>query len=259
MLGARNIIVRAGTCPIVSAASLAVQRGELVGLLGPNGAGKSTLIRALAGLVRHEGEVLLDGALAASLAPRARARLLAYLPQSRQVEWGITVREVVALGRHPFQRRFARLTEADEAAIDAAMAETGVAAIASRSATVLSGGEQARVLLARALAAQTPLLLADEPVAALDPFHQLAVMEILQQRARSGAGVLVVLQELTLAARFLDRVVLLHRGEIACQGPPGEVLVPAVLEQVYGVTPLVGEHEGEAWLLPWSRRAERPV
>jgi iron complex transport system ATP-binding protein len=253
MLSAHSISVRIGHCPIVDAVSLSVAPGEFVGLLGPNGAGKSTLIRALAGVTPHEGEVRLGDVPAAQMSPRERARLLAYLPQDRQIEWGISVREVVALGRHPFQRRFARLTGEDEAAIDLAMAETGIASIATRSAKVLSGGEKARVLLARALATGAPLLLADEPVAALDPFHQLAVMDILARRARTGTGVLAVLHELTLAARFLDRVIVMHRGGIFWEGPPEAVLVPEVLEQVYGVTPLTGQHEGEHWLLPWKR------
>ncbi|MCL6251568.1 ABC transporter ATP-binding protein [Altererythrobacter sp. KTW20L] len=253
MLSAHSITVRIGQCPIVDVVSLNVAPGEFVGLLGPNGAGKSTLIRALAGVAPHEGEVRLGDVPAAQMSPRERARLLSYLPQDRQIEWGISVREVVALGRHPFQRRFARLSGEDEAAIDLAMAETGIASIASRSAKVLSGGEKARVLLARALATGAPLLLADEPVAALDPFHQLAVMDILRRRAGTGTGVLAVLHELTLAARFLDRVIVMHRGGIFCEGPPEAVLVPEVLEQVYGVTPLTGQHNGERWLLPWKR------
>lgn len=253
-LEARRLTVRIAGCAIVHDASLAVAPGEFVGLLGPNGAGKSTLVRALAGVVAHEGEVLLDRAPARRLPPRVRARALAYLPQDRRVEWGITVRDVVALGRHPFQGRFARLTAADEHAIDTAIDEVGARGIATRSARVLSGGETARVLLARALAVGAPLLLADEPIAALDPFHQLQVMEILRARADAGTGVLAVLHDLTLAARFLDRVIVMRGGEIVRDGPPGTVLDRALLEQVYGVTPLIGEHEGSRWLVPWRRR-----
>ena len=255
-LEAREVTVRAGECPIVNGASLRLGPGEFVGLLGPNGAGKSTLLRALASLIRHEGEVLLDGTPTIRLAPRSRARMLAYLPQERQVEWGITVREVVALGRHPFQRRFARLTQEDQSAIDAALAEVGVGGIAGRSANVLSGGEMARVLLARALAVGAPLLLADEPVAGLDPYYQLHAMEILRARADAGSGVLVVLHDMTLAARFLDRVIVMKDGEIVGDGPPASVLNAETLQQVYGVSPLVGEHRGMRWLLPWERIEE---
>jgi iron complex transport system ATP-binding protein len=257
-LEARGITVRVGMCPIVHEASFALEPGEFVGLIGPNGAGKSTLIRALAGILPHEGEVRLGERPASALTPRQRARALAYLPQERQVEWGITSREVVALGRHPFQRRFARLTEEDQAAIDVALEEVGVAALATRSAKVLSGGEMARVLLARALAVGAPLLLADEPIAALDPYHQLHVMEILRARATGGTGVLAVLHDMTLAARFLDRVIVMQAGEIVRDGPPGEVLDAELLERVYGVTPLIGEHRGSRWLVPWSRTSDTP-
>ena len=253
-LEARRITVKVGECPIVSEAGFTLDAGELVGLIGPNGAGKSTLVRALAGVLRHQGEVLLDGVPESHLSPRQKARALAYLPQERAIEWGITVREVVALGRHPFQRRFARLTEQDHAAIDEALAEVDATSLATRSARVLSGGEKARVLLARALAVGAPLLLADEPFAALDPYHQLHVMEILRARADQGTGVLVVLHEMTLAARFLDHVIVMRAGEIIRDGPPAEVLDAALLESVYGVTPLIGEHEGRRWLLPWSRK-----
>jgi len=252
-LEAKGIGVSLSGRAIVHEAHLALDPGELVGLIGPNGAGKSTLIRALAGTIAHDGEVLLDGAPARRLTPRQRARAIAYLPQDRRIEWGITVRDLVALGRHPFQRRFARLSDADEAAIDTALETVDAGPIAARSAKALSGGETARVLLARALAAGAPVLLADEPVAALDPYHQLHVMEVLRAQARSGAGVLVVLHDMTLAARFLDRVIVLVGGRIVREGPPGEALDAALLETVYGVTPLIGEHEGDRWLVPWSR------
>jgi len=257
-LEARAITVRAAGRAIVEEASLTLVPGEFVGLLGPNGAGKSTLLRALAGILPHEGEVLLGEEAARRLSSRQRARALAYLPQERLVEWDITVREVVALGRHPFQRRFAQLTPEDQAAIGAALEDVDAHHLATRPARVLSGGEKARVLLARALAVGAPLLLADEPMAGLDPFHQLHVMEILRARAHAGTGVLTVLHDMTLAARFLDRVVVMNCGHIVRSGPPAEVLDAALLEDVYAVTPLIGEHRGSRWLLPWSRTSRRP-
>ena len=133
------------------------------------------------------------------------------------------------------------------------MAEVGVTALATRGAGVLSGGELARVLLARALAVEAPLLLADEPVAALDPYHQLALMDTLRGRAAAGAGILVVLHDLTLAARFLDRVILMDRGRIAADGPPADMLSPERLEAIYRILPLSGEHQRQRWLLPWQR------
>jgi len=254
-LEASNIAVSLSGRGIVHDAQLRLDTGELVGLIGPNGAGKSTLIRALAGVIAHRGEVRLDGAPASRLTPRQRARAIAYLPQDRRIEWGISVRDVVALGRHPFQRRFAALSPEDEAAIDAALGEVDAGAIAARSAKALSGGETARVLLARALAVGAKVLLADEPVAALDPYHQLHVMEVLRGQADRGAAVLAVLHDMTLASRFLDRVIVMVDGRIVRDGPPGEVLDVALLEAVYGVTPLIGAHQGKRWLVPWSRTA----
>lgn len=251
MLEACAITVRAGPCPIVAAVSLGVARGECVGLIGPNGAGKSTLLRALAGVLRHEGEVLLDGAPSSSLSREARARRVAYLPQEREIAWPLRVREVVALGRLPC--RGVQPCEAEAAeAVARALAETGLAGIAERPCSVLSGGEKARVLLARALAVEAPLLLADEPVAGLDPMQQLAVMALLRQRARNGTGVLAVLHDLTLAARYCDRIIVMDRGEIAAAGPPVAVLDSKLIEQVFGIVVLAGSHEGEHWLLPWQ-------
>ena len=252
MIEVRAITVRTGTCSIVDSVSLRVERGELVGLLGPNGAGKSTLLRALAGVsaAKVEGEVLLDGRPVRHLDPRARARLLAYLPQERTIAWGLTVREVVALGRYPHGPEPAAQSAA---AVANAMAQTDIASIATRPAPLLSGGEKARVLLARTLAVDAPFLLADEPVAGLDPRHQLAVMELLRERAHGGTGVLAVLQELPLAARFLDRVILMHRGQIVADGTPADVLTPERIAAIYGVRPLAGTHRGEAWLLPWEK------
>ena len=256
-LEARGITVEAGGCAIVKDADLTLAPGELVGLIGPNGAGKSTLLRAIVGAAARKGEVLLDGASDKHLSSRAKARALAYLPQERRVEWAISVRELVALGRHPFERRLGRLTPAGDAAIDEALSQVGLAGIADRSAKVLSSGEQALALLARALAVGAPLLLADEPVAALDPFHQLRVMELLRGYALAGAGVLTVLHDLTLASRFCDRLIVMHRGEVVREGNPREVIDPAMLEQIYGVTPLFGEHENTRWVMPW-RCVARP-
>lgn len=254
---ARGVTVTGGGCTIVRDASLDLRGGELVGLVGPNGAGKSTLLRALTGVRRFAGEVLLDGQPLASLPPRRRARRIAYLPQDRHVEWAMAVRDVVALGRHPFQRRFAHLSADDHAAIERAMQQLAIAPLADRPATVLSGGELARTLLARALAVEAPLLLADEPVASLDPFHQLQVMEVLRARANAGDGVLAVLHDLSLAARLMDRVIVMHRGEVVADGPPAQVLDADLLGEVFRIRALTGEADGRGWLLPWEpRRAD---
>ena len=124
-----------------------------------------------------------------------------------------------------------------------------------RPVTILSGGERTRILLARALAVEAPILLADEPIAALDPWHQLHVMEILRERARAGAGILVVIHDLALAARFMDRLVLMNAGAIAADGAPSEVLTPDLLARVYRIEAVAGDHAGGHFVLPWTRKS----
>ena len=258
-LDIREMSVPIGDCHIVHDASLTVPKGKLVGLIGANGVGKTTLLRSAAGLLTAAtGEVLIDDTPAASLTPRERARKLAYLPQGAQIDWALTVRDVVALGRFPFQGRFGHRTDRDETIIDEVMTRLGLSSLALRDATTLSGGERAMVLLARALAVGAPYLLADEPTAALDPARQLSVMEFLKEEAARGTGVLMVLHDLSLAARFLDHVVVMSGGNIIANGPPGEVLTSQTLEAAYGITPISGEIDGERWLLPWRRAGKAP-
>lgn len=222
--------------------SLAWQPGTLVGVLGPNGAGKSTLVRALLGLLPHSGDVAIDGVPRSTLSRAQIARRIAYLPQGQTLHWPVTVERLVALGRLPHLAPFSRLSPADRAAVTTAMARADVAHLSTRSATDLSGGERARVLLARALAVEAPALIADEPLASLDPAHQIEGMELLRAQADDGGLVVAVLHDLTLAARFCDRVLVLAGGAVAADGPPREVLTPALLAQVYGITAHTGDH-----------------
>ncbi len=236
-LEARNITVTARSRTIVDGAGLSVTSGELVGLIGPNGAGKSTLLRALLGIThRDAGHVTLDGADFAAMPAPARARSIAFLPQDRRVEWHLTAHDVVMLGRYPHQAGFGGPTPADREAVARAFAAVEGEGLLDRPVSVLSGGERTRILLARALAVEAPLLLADEPIAALDPYHQLHVMEILQTRAHSGAGVLAVIHDLSLASRFMDRLILMNGGRIIASGPPAEVLTPDHLAAAYRIT-----------------------
>ena len=254
-LEARNITVTIKGASIVSSASLGVSTGELVGLIGPNGAGKSTLLKALLGLrPRDGGDVLLDGADFLALPSERRARHVAFLPQERHVEWRLPARDIVMLGRYPHRNRFGGPTPDDRAAVDRALTATESHALADRPVSVLSGGERTRVLLARALAVEAPLLLADEPITALDPYHQLHVMEILQDRARAGAGILAVIHDLPLASRFMDRLILMHEGRIIADGPPAAVLTPENLARTYRIKALTGANAGESFVLPWTRR-----
>ena len=222
--------------PVLRGASFEAQAGELVGLLGPNGAGKTTLLRALCRLVpARAGEVLWDGRRIDRMSERERAACLAYLPQGQAVHWPLGVRRLVELGRLPRLGALARLGPADAQAVEAAMTAAGVAHLADRTATTLSGGERARVLLARALAVEAPVLLADEPTAALDPRHALAVMALMQRIAAEGRLVVAVMHDLALAERFCDRIVLVQDGRTVADGPPAAVLTPERLDAVYGL------------------------
>ncbi len=255
-LEARNISVDIAGKAIVSAASLHIAPGELVGLIGPNGAGKSTLLKAALGLrPKSGGEVLLDGKDFLAMRPQIRACHIAFLPQERHVEWRLPAYDIVMLGRYPHRARFGGPTHEDRAAVARALDAVDGHALVDRPVTVLSGGERTRILLARALAVETPVLLADEPIAALDPYHQLHVMEILRERARAGAAVLVVIHDLALAARYMDRLVLMNEGAIAAEGPPAEVLSPDNLARIYRINALTGENAGDLFVLPWTRRS----
>jgi iron complex transport system ATP-binding protein len=234
-LTASGVTVRLGGTTIVTRASLSLRAGELVALVGPNGAGKTTLIRALAGLVPADGAITLGGRPLEGMQPRERARAVAYLPQGHIFHWPMSVESIVMLGRAPHGDPFSSASPEDHAAVRRALETTETMAFATRAVTTLSGGEKARVALARALATQAGLLLADEPTASLDPRHQLVVMELLRSAARSGGAILAIVHDLTLAARFADRVLVMDRGGIVADGSPDEALAPERLAAVFGI------------------------
>jgi iron complex transport system ATP-binding protein len=253
-LEAIGIVVAAGAKRIVDGADLTLSEGQFVGLVGPNGAGKSTLLRAIVGVqTREAGDVMLDGRPSHEFSPRERAKRLAFLPQERRVEWRLPARDVVMLGRYPHHAGFGGPTAVDRKAVEQAVTAVDAQGLEDRSAAVLSAGEKARVLLARALAVEAPILIADEPIAALDPYHQLHVMEILREQARAGRAVLVVLHDLMLASRFMDRLALMSHGKIIADGKPGDVLSDEHLRTVYRVDAIRGVEAGAAWLSPWAR------
>ena len=229
--------VRAGQKAILAGVSLSAEKGTVTGLLGPNGAGKSTLILAALGLVPlAAGRVTFEGAELPGMRPADRARLCAYVEQAATTAERLTVRDVVALGRVPFQSAWqAAPSERDEELVATTLAELGMAAFANRLYHTLSGGEQQRVQIARALAQEPRLLLLDEPTSHLDIRAQLMVLETLRRRANSGCMVLVALHDLNLASRYCDRLVILDAGRVAAEGPPADVLDPALLRAVYGV------------------------
>jgi iron complex transport system ATP-binding protein len=254
-LTATNVEISYGTRTAVRATTVTLGAGQLVALVGPNGAGKSTLLRAFAGLVAHRGVVWWQDALLAKIDGRTRARMVAYLPQDPPVHWPLTARELVALGRLPHRPYATDESAADAAAVTTAMRQTDTLAFAERSVAQLSVGERARVLLARALAVEAPVLLADEPIAMLDPYHQLEVLESLRAYAAGGATkqrlVIVVLHDLGLAARFCDRVLLMDDGAIVGDGAPDVTLGVQAIRAHYRVEPFIARHEGEPLIVPW--------
>ena len=251
LLEARDVAVTLGGRAILEGAGLAVERGGFVAVIGPNGAGKTTLLRAAAGLVAASGDIRLDGRPLADLSRRERARRLAYLPQGHVFHWPLAVAEVVALGRLPLGGG-ADLSETDRAAVASALAATGTTDFADRAVTTLSGGERARVALARVLATEAPLILADEPTASLDPHYQLVVLDILKRHAAAGGAVVAVLHDLGLAGRYADRVVLIDKGRVAAEGTPAEVLTEERLSQAFGVEIEIVERHGTTVVIPWE-------
>lgn len=252
-LALRDVSVALGRRPVVERVSLDLAPGSLVALVGPNGAGKTSLLRAVAGLVPHEGLVALGGRALAAMSRGERARSVAYLPQGHEAHWPLPARDIVALGRFPHGSSDpSRLSPADEAAVDAAMSATETTAFAERPVTELSGGERARVALARVFAVGAPLILADEPTAALDPKHQLDVMRALRRTAGEGALVLAVTHDLGLAARFADRVAVLDGGRLVAFGPPADALAPEHLRAVFGIEAYRAEHDGHPVIVPWN-------
>lgn len=234
--------------------SAAVQAGEFIGIIGPNGAGKSTLVRAMLGLVQPgAGEVRINGKPVPSLTPREIAKALAYLPQGQTLHWPLTAERLVALGRLPHLAPLSRISAEDRAIIAEALQRADVGHLATRIATELSGGERARVMLARALAVGARGLVVDEPLAALDPGHQIDVMELLAREADGGALVVAVLHDLTMAARYCSRLLLMDGGRLVADGAPAEVLTEERLRSVYGITAMIDTSNGAPVVVPLRR------
>lgn len=247
-----NLSVELDHRRVVDGVSFAARAGELIGLIGANGVGKSTLLRAIAGVTPiATGDIVVGEASAERMAGKERARSVAFLPQGQTVHWPIDVHQLTALGRLPHLAPLSRISAEDEAAITAAMRRADVAQFADRQANLLSAGERARVLLARALAVEAPILLADEPTAALDPLHQLQVMTLLADLAREGRLVIVVLHDLALAARYCERLLLMDEGRILADGAPVDVLTADNLAKAYGVEAYFAERDGRPIVLPW--------
>lgn len=230
LLSLQGVTARFGQRRVLDDVEFRIEPGEVVALCGPNGAGKSSLIRAALGLIAIDaGQVGLGGEDVRTLSARARAERAAYLPQERRIAWNMAAVEIAALGA-PFLAGGEALARAT-----AALDEVGVGVLAQRGVAEMSGGERARVLVARALVADAPLLLADEPIAGLDPDAQRLVLERLRARAQGGAGVVVSLHDLSLAAAFADRVVVMDAGRAVADGAPLDALSPDVLRRVFAL------------------------
>lgn len=226
VLTLRDVTVMRGACPVVDGVSLSIGAGECVGLIGPNGAGKTTLMRAALGILPHKGTSSL-----AALPPKERARACAWLPQAREIAWPVDVETIVRLGRLPHADRG---TVTDEA-VAGALLQMGLKDFAKRTATELSGGEQARVLIARTLAQDAPLLMADEPIAGLDPASQIATIRLFAKLASEGKAVWTAIHDLSLAVRYCTRLIVVHRGVLVADGAPKDVLTKALLAEVFGI------------------------
>lgn len=229
-VGFRDVSVQLGGREALTGVSADVAAGEFVVVCGANGAGKTTLLRAALGLVEvSSGAATLDGIDVRSLTNSARAAKAAFLPQDRRIAWGLPALRIAALGAID-----AGPAEA-EARARTALAAVGLAGLEARGAFEMSGGERARVLLARLFATGAPILFLDEPVAGLDPDAQLLVLDLLRARVSDGATVIVTLHDLTLAARYADRILVLDRGRLVADGPPTEALSEGVLDEAFGL------------------------
>ena len=234
---------------VLKEVSATLRPGRVTAILGPNGAGKSTLIKAAAALIAPtQGVIRLGDRSVTALDPRERARTIGYLPQDASVHWNVVAAEIVALGRVPHRNPFAGPGQHDLEAVVQAMAATETTHLADRPINELSGGERARVLLARVLAGEPDWLLVDEPLASLDPAHQLDILDRLQQVARGGAGVAIVLHDLLHAGRVADDVLLLKNGRILASGEAGVVLTPENLRAAFEIEASV-ERDGQGRLL----------
>jgi len=247
----RGVGVERGGVPVVVDVDLAVEPGDWVAVVGPNGAGKTSLLLALAGLLSATGRLRVGGLDPGHASRRRMARVVALMPQRPVVPEGISVRELVALGRTPYLRRFGTETSADRDAVERTIERLELGALADRPALSVSGGELQRVVLARSLAQEPRVLLLDEPTSALDIGHQQSVLDLVStMRLQDELTVVAAMHDLTLAGQYGRRVVLMHRGQVVADASPAEVLQPARLAEVYDARVEVLHREGGPAVLP---------
>ena len=258
LLEARDLHVELAGRPVLRGVDLAVLAGEIVGLVGPNGAGKSTLLRAVTRLAAPSGGVIhVAGDPVEGLSRRELAKRVAVVQQLPEAPRTLRVRDLALLGRHPHLRLLGRESARDFAIVEEALRQAGCSDLAARELGTLSGGERQRAFIARALAQQTPLLLLDEPTTNLDAGAQSEILDIVAGLADAGAAVLLVIHDLTLAAAYCDRVVLLDAGRVVAAGQPAEVVTGAIVRRVYGEAVSVVAHPATGAPLVVPARSER--
>ena len=252
----RDVVVERGGVPVVSGVDVDVEEGDWVAVVGPNGAGKTSLLHAVAGLLPATGRIRVAGLDPARASRRRMAQVVALMPQSPIVPVGVSVRDLVRLGRTPHLRRFGAESAADRAAVERTIRRLGLDELADRPAVELSGGELQRVVLGRALAQEPQVLLLDEPTSALDIGHQQAVLDLVNTlRVQDGLTVMAAMHDLTLAGHYGRRAMLLHAGRLVADGPPEAVLEPARLAKVYGARVEVLHRDAGPAVLPLRARS----
>ncbi|MCI0732821.1 MAG: ABC transporter ATP-binding protein [Methylococcaceae bacterium] len=256
LLEVSGLSLNFGTVPILTNTSVDFHSGELLGLIGPNGAGKTTLLRAACGLLRAtSGSIRFLGKKLQETDRKELARNLAYLPQNGQAHWSLSVADLVLLGRLPHRPFWKGPSAEDRRIVSDALRACDVVHLAKRPIDMLSGGERSRVMLARSLAVEPRLLLADEPVTGLDPLHQLEAMEKFRSLADSGIGVVIVIHDLSLAARYCDRLALVHDRRIVADNEPARVLCNEYLNACFGVRFKIEFDHGIPVVLPLEKCA----
>ena len=256
MLGIERVTVRYGASVAVSAVTESAAKGEWVGLIGANGAGKSSLLRAAAQLVPYDGAVKVAGETMGRISPRRRARLVAYVPQQPELPAGMSAIDYTLLGRTPHIGYFGVESAEDQRVCAEVLDRIGLAGLAERHLSTLSGGELQRVVLARALAQDAPVLLLDEPTSALDLGRRVDALELVDElRRERGLTVLSAMHDLTLAAQFADRLVLMSGGQVVAAGVPADVLDEQLLSACFGArVRVLTDNEGQLLVVPQRTR-----
>jgi iron complex transport system ATP-binding protein len=258
ILQASNISLSFNNNVILNALNIRIDAGKLVGLIGPNGAGKTSLLRILANLQTPDnGEVQLEGENLQDIPRKQLAQSIGYLEQGAPAHWPLQVRRLIELGRLPYLSPWGKLSSHDRDIVDRAIDQAEVGHLSDRIISTLSGGERLRVLIARMFATEPNIILADEPIAALDPYHQLHIMELLRDHCDRGGSAVVVMHDLNMAARFCHHLTLLHHGHIVSEGTPEQVLQPQQLRDVYGIHAELQQHASGLTILPQSRVSDK--